>query len=244
MVGVTAVATPHGGIDGALCSGPGTPQMLHRCCLLSLLLESSQCPCREPEGEKLGCWGPLPGIGPPLPGHPQSPRPWATDMATCVGGVKQGSWRPRSLLSGNPQASGVSGHMTHPSCWCSGGLGSRTKLPLCPGTGRLHRAGPSRMRSWDPEGCVPQAWRQGRNRYAWVREAGWPGKKARQKADMPHQKLELERVTKFSQLFLKSWVRLSTNSPPTDKSAPTSEREIVKGGYRALWLAPSNCSLN
>lgn len=23
------------------------------------------------------------------------------------------------------------------------------------------------MRSWDPEGCVPQAWRQGRNRYAW-----------------------------------------------------------------------------
>lgn len=45
---------------------------------------------------------------------------------------------------------------------------------------------------------------------------------------MPHQKLELERVTKFSQLFLKSWARLSTNSPPTDKSAPTSEREIER----------------
>lgn len=73
-----------------------------------------------------------------------------------------------------------------------------------------------------------------------AQEAWWREKKARHKADMPHQKLELERVTKSSQLLLKSSARSVTDSPLTDKSAPTSEQEIIKGESRALWLGPSN----
>lgn len=40
-----------------------------------------------------------------------------------------------------------------------------------------------------------------------AQEARWGGKKARRKAERPHQELELERVTKFSQLLLRTgWV--------------------------------------